>query len=402
MSVFTKEDLKRFQAESLDDKYQRTLAKVSEWFARWNDEVYVSFSGGKDSTVLADICARWCAIVNTPLYLVFVDTGLEYPEIRHHVKDFAQWLRDKYNIEVVLDILRPEMQFHEVIKRYGYPIISKEISECVSQGRSALERGDGVYNYRLLKLQGKALDKEGRPSLYNKQKYEPLLYTDFLCSHECCNVMKKKPAKQYAKHTGRKPITAQMAEESNLRTQQWLKNGCNGFKMKSPISNPMSFWTEQDVLQYIFEENLPIAPVYGEVVHIDNKFITTGCNRTGCMFCAFGCHLEKSPSRFEKLKETHPRQYEYCIGGGEYAWSAKIKTAKRWKIFDFKKSNGEKMTPEEIEEYVQTHSSDERYKFTKVWMPNKQGLGLGHVFDELNQLYGDNFVAYKGGNNERT
>ena len=120
------------------------------------------------------------------------------------------------------------------------------------------------------------------------------------------------------------------------------------------------------------------------------------------MFCAFGCHLEKSPSRFEQLKETHPRQYKYCIEGGEYFWSAKVKTAKRWKIFDFINDKGEKMTPEEIEEFVQTHSSDERYKFTKVWMPNKQGLGLGHVFDELNQLYGDNFVAYKGGNNERT
>jgi 3'-phosphoadenosine 5'-phosphosulfate sulfotransferase (PAPS reductase)/FAD synthetase len=403
MNVFTKEDLKRFQAESLDDKFQRTLAKVSEWYSRWNNEVYVSFSGGKDSTVLADICARWCKVANTPLYLAFVNTGLEYPEIRKHVEFFAQWLRDKYEIEVVLDILRPEMRFDEVIKKYGYPIISKEVSECVSQGRNALERDDGTSNYRLLKLQGKALDKEGRPSLFNRQKYEPLLYTDFLCSHQCCNVMKKKPAKQYAKQTGRKPITAQMAEESTLRTQQWLKNGCNGFNMASPISNPMSFWTEQDVLKYIQEENLPIAPVYGEIVEKGNKLATTGCERTGCMFCAFGCHLEKSPSRFVRLKETHPRQYEYCINGGGYSWTAKIKGAKRWRVFDFVKENNEKMTPEEIEEFVVAHRNDEKYKFTKVWMPNKQGLGLGHVFNELNKLYGDDFITYSGGDtDERT
>ena len=130
----------------------------------------------------------------------------------------------------------------------------------------------------------------------------------------------------------------------------------------------MSFWTEQDVLQYIKENDLPIASVYGEVVHevepdqlrledfgVENcgrdKLATTGCDRTGCIFCAFGCHLEKGESRFERLKKTHPRQYEYCIGGGEY---------------------------------------DE----DGLWKPNKQGLGMGHVFDELNKIYGEGFIRY--------
>ena len=61
-------------------------------------------------------------------------------------------------------------------------------------------------------------------------------------------------------------MTAQMASESKLRTQKWLQNGCNGFNLKQPISNPMSFWTEQDVLLYIYQNHLPIASVYGDVV----------------------------------------------------------------------------------------------------------------------------------------
>lgn len=103
--------------------------------------------------------------------------------------------------------------------------------------------------------------------------------------------------------------------------------GCNGFNMKIPTSNPMSFWTENDVLYYIKQNNLPICPVYGEVV-IDYESMgrcekqismgeyglieevpilkTTGCHRTGCVLCGFGCHLEKE-SRFERLKETHPK-----------------------------------------------------------------------------------------------
>lgn len=98
---------------------------------------------------------------------------------------------------------------------------------------------------------------------------------------------------------------------------------------------------------------IPIASVYGDIVYKDDgKLYTTGCNRTGCIFCAFGCHLEKEPSRFQRLKQTHPRQYEYCINGGAYG------------------DDG-------------------------IWKPNSEGLGMGHVFDELNELYGENFIKYK-------
>lgn len=388
MGVFTREDLKRFQAESLGDKFQRSLAKVGEWYQRWNNEVYVSFSGGKDSTVLADICARWCKITNAILYLVFVNTGLEYPEIRKHVEFFAQWLRDRYEIEVVLEIFRPEMRFDEVIQKYGYPLISKEISQSIYEGRGK----PSTRSYQKFVEGSKVASRwKGQFSL---AKWKPLLDSDIPIAHHCCGVMKKKPLKKYEKKTGRKPLIATLAEESRLRATEWMKHGCNAFDNVRPLSVPMSFWTEQDVLKYIRDESLPIASVYGEIVEQDGKLVTTGCERTGCMFCAFGCHLEKSPTRFERLKETHPRQYEYCIGGGEYAWSAKVKTSSKWRAFNFVKENGEKMSPDEIESFVETHRTDEKYMFSKVWVPNRQGLGMGHIFDELNYIYGEGFVRY--------
>lgn len=361
MSAFTKEDLRRFQAESLGDKKQRSFAKIGEWFSRWNNEVYVSFSGGKDSTVLADLCAKWCSIIGKPLYLVFVNTGLEYPEIQKHVKFFAQWLRDKYGIEVVLEILRPKMRFDEVIKTYGYPIISKEVSSDVEYARKGRQ-------WALYKFQGKNADGTDSKRKASNIRYAPIVDMDIKVSNKCCSVMKKAPAKKYEKETRRKPIIATLAEESSMRENAWLKNGCNAFNAQRATSQPMSFWTEQDVLQYIKQEKIPLASVYGDIVYEDSpeqmrledygiecgteRLTTTGCDRTGCIFCAFGCHLEKSPSRFERLKETHPRQYEYCIGGGEYD------------------ENG-------------------------VWKPNKQGLGMGHVFDELNKVYGEDFIKYK-------
>jgi 3'-phosphoadenosine 5'-phosphosulfate sulfotransferase (PAPS reductase)/FAD synthetase len=369
MSAFTKDDLKRFQAESLHQKFQRSLAKVAEWFARWNNEVYVSFSGGKDSTVLADICAKWCKVIGKPLYLVFVNTGLEYPEIQRFVKEYAQYLRDKYDIEVVLEILRPKMRFDEVIKKYGYPIISKDVSQAIFDARTQA-RKEGV-DVRQTRLYNRGFNPESDyckkyPS-YCRARYDSLFDTSFGISHRCCDEMKKKPSKQYEKTTGRKPILATMTSESRLRQTKWLQYGCNAFDAKRPNSAPMSFWTEQDVFQYIKEEQLPIASVYGEIVYAEDpeqmrfedygidcggkeKLRTTGCDRTGCIFCAFGCHLQKT-SNFQRLKQTHPRQYEYCIGGGEYD------------------ENG-------------------------VWKPNKQGLGMGHVFDELNKIYGEDFIKY--------
>ena len=171
---------------------------------------------------------------------------------------------------------------------------------------------------------------------YNKTKYTFYLDAPFNISDKCCKVMKKGPLHELNRKKGWKPITAQMADESRLRQSQWIKNGCNGFDMKSPVSNPMSFWTEQDVLQYIYERKLPICSVYGDVVEdyeteglLDGQITfddfredkilkTTGCKRTGCMLCGFGCHM-KDDTRFLQLKETHPKMYgllDVCKNNG--------------------------------------------------------------------------------------
>lgn len=285
----SKDELKLLQALPLDMKIVRTQQRIREWVEYYGENgVYVSFSGGKDSTVLLDIVRKMYPEIEA----VFVNTGLEYPEIQSFVKSFDN-----------VTILRPKMRFDEVIRKYGYPFIGKEVAECISQGKKALQTGK--YPYRLARLQGKALDKDGNKSIFNKEKYEPLLRIDFNISHYCCNVMKKKPVHDYSKTSSKVPITAQTAGESRLRTEQWLRNGCNGFNMKSPISNPMSFWTEQDILSYIKQNKLSIASVYGDIVYgekdgeqYDNlicdcgsKLCTTGCDRTGCIFCGFGAHL---------------------------------------------------------------------------------------------------------------
>jgi 3'-phosphoadenosine 5'-phosphosulfate sulfotransferase (PAPS reductase)/FAD synthetase len=81
--------------------------------------------------------------------------------------------------------------------------------------------------------------------------------------------MKKRPMKKYAKETGRVPIIATMANESRSRRATWLRMGCNAFSGKKPSSQPMSFWTEEDVLEYLYTYQIPYAPVYGEIIKTD-------------------------------------------------------------------------------------------------------------------------------------
>lgn len=324
---YTKEDLKIMQSWSLERKIQVTQTRIMEYRKHFDGKVYVSFSGGKDSTVLSDLTARIYSsdkIFNENKYglltLVFVNTGLEYPEIQKFVLYFSQWLRDTYDIEVNLEILYPKMNFIDVIKKYGYPVIGKEVSKAIYYARKGTDWGIRQIN---------GLNKDGTINDFRQRfvKYKFLLDALFECSSMCCNIMKKEPAKKYNKKSKKYPIIATTAEESSLRETNWLKNGCNSFDSKNPKSNPMSFWTEQDILKYIKDFNIPISPVYGDIVEENGqttlfedtcKLKTTGCDRTGCMYCMFGIMSEKEPNRFQRMKKTHPKQYEYCINGGHY------------------------------------------------------------------------------------
>ena len=226
---------------------------------------------------------------------MFSDTGLEYPEIREFVKtiDNIIWLKPKIN-------------FKDVIKKYGYPIISKEQSQYIYDYRHS--KPDS-HKFRDTRING---NKWGRGKISKKWLF--LLHAPFEISDKCCNIMKKNPFKSFEKENNLKPILGTMAEESSLRTMNYLRYGCNSFNTKRQTSNPLGFWTEQDILNYIVTYNISYASVYGDIIKNDeNKFITTKLTRTGCMFCMFGVHMEKEPNRFQRMKITHPKIYDYCM-----------------------------------------------------------------------------------------
>lgn len=380
----TKEDLRQRQALPLRAKVLMSQNRIREWYNHWGGDVAVSFSGGKDSTVLAHIVHD----IYPEVPLVFANTGLEYPEIQ----SFARKMGAVF--------VRPRMQFSEVISKYGYPIISKENAETIhgarviKNGSREQRKGAGTprkneqgtwLNWRRKALHGIPPFESG---LYNKQKWLPLARDgQFMISHYCCNVMKKEPLGKYQKEHELYPIVGTLAEESQRREQTWLRQGCNAFEGKSKTSQPMSFWLEQDVLQYILQEGLEICSVYGDIVEVEKdkdgyeyeslvpgcgELKCTQCDRTGCIFCGFGVHMDKGETRFQKLAKTHPRQYEYCMGGGQWVDNPAYDPVAP-KMDDFW----------------------ENWNPKKIWVPSKQGLGMKHVFDECNAMYGKNFIRYE-------
>ena len=273
-------------------KLHLTTRRIQEWYDNNDGMVYVSFSGGLDSTVLLHFVRE---VLGTDTPAVFSNTGLEYPELVEFVKTFDN-----------ITIIRPEIPFNRVVREYGYPIVSKETAMKVRK----LRHGNLSDRYRNYLLNGDERGKLGKLA----EKWKILLDAPFDTSEKCCDVMKKKPFKQYHKETGRYPYIGTTQDEGMMRERKYNKTGCNVYDGSTPRSQPLGFWTKQDVLRYAVENNLKIASVYGEIKQDCNgEYYTTGEQRTGCMFCGFGCHLERCPNRFQRMAKTHPKQYQYCM-----------------------------------------------------------------------------------------
>lgn len=247
----TIQELNTRQGWTLSQKIDHAVGTVEAFLSRTGKVPYVSFSGGKDSTVLLDIVRRF---VDRDIKAVFCNTGNEYPEI-------FRFVRSTENVTII----RPGITVKEVIGKYGFPLISKEQAHGIRQAKT-------TKSEKLLSIRLHGTDKtRGYTSGKIADRWQYLI---------------------------KQPLLGIMAGESDLRKRQYIRRGgCNSFQNNHIASYPISIWTDADIWAYLRKFKVPYCELYDK-----------GHTRTGCMFCGFGAHIEKI-SRFELLYDLHPKAY---------------------------------------------------------------------------------------------
>lgn len=276
--------LQSYRSQSLNSKIAQTEMLIKQAVQEFGlENVYISYSGGKDSTVLSHIAKN----IYPNILHIFANTTNEYPETIKHI----MWEKNvnKTNLIIVYpcDSNGNNWTFKKVVECYGYPMFSKRVSNAIRTYQHA----------RTPATKKHSIDYIDR----NFKKYKA--YINLPISDKCCDKLKKEPLRRKARELGLQcAILGILASESYQREKDWLEYGCNVFHQRADNqSRPLSFWTESDIDEYIKRYNVRIPALYN-----------MGYSRNGCMYCGFGVQQEpEGENRFQKLKQTHPKQYDY-------------------------------------------------------------------------------------------
>lgn len=166
-------ELLMLQSLPLEVKVEKSKARIREWYEHWDGQVYVAFSGGKDSTVLKHLVDS----IYEGVPAVYINTGLDLPEVR----SFA--LRQKNAVRI-----DPRLRFAEIVEKYGYPVVSKEQAQYIYEYRRSKSE-----SFRRYRWEGVGERRSGKIA----ERWKYLVDAPFPVSHLCCHYLKKEPAMRY-------------------------------------------------------------------------------------------------------------------------------------------------------------------------------------------------------------
>ena len=268
---------------------QDRLGVIRQTNAIYNllDNSYLSFSGGKDSTILHYLLD--IALPNNNIPRVYIDTGIEYRAIREFVMSLAE--HDERFV-----IIKPSKPIKQVLETYGYPFKSKEHSLRVEQYNEGKNS-----NYIQKYISG--IDKKGKPTSFACPKL--LLYQfenkgAYNYSNKCCLKLKKEPAKKWAKANNKTIIlTGMRKEEGGNRARLGCiitdKNG------KLQKFHPLIVVDEEWENEFIKHNNIKLCKLYYEPFNF---------KRTGCVGCPFSLTLENDLQIMEKFLPSERKMCE--------------------------------------------------------------------------------------------
>lgn len=315
---------------SYEDKIDVATSRVLEWTETCADAGmnYAVSVGGLDSIVL----------------LIFVRKILGSCD-GISVSSLEDVSIQRVHKELGVKIIKPDMNFVEVLNTYGFPVLSKQLAGKIEHLQIPREEADQrklYYNHALMtgetgpwggfvysesmKLDDEILElfgghyAEDRPDLCCK-------CAPFKVSDRCCELMKEAPSRRYQQEHKIYPFLGLMQIEGGQRRFSLRKYGCNYVGKDTVRSCPFNYFSRQDLLTLALDLKAPVPEIYGEIVKgKDGKLRTTKAQRTGCNMCGFGIHLESRPHRFDRLRERNPKYWDFLMyhavkdETGEYGW----------------------------------------------------------------------------------
>lgn len=278
-------------------KITKAMERIESLFYETNGKCYISFSGGKDSTVilaLIKMCESIYTIPKNAIPAVFSNTGIELGA----TVEFVMWVKENWYENV--QIIRPEKSFHWIITNKGKPIKSKMKSENIK--RYQKNRNEKTQSF--LHLVGLAENSYSKKKLADKDMHMVHPKFDIKVSNDCCEILKKKPFEKYHKENGIKGyMLGERMSEGGARqmvAEKILEKGgkiCTRTKGDYIIKLPIIDWTDEDIDEFIKEYNVPLSKAYTE----------QGYERTGCFMCPFSLQIDKN---LHKLYEYEPNRYK--------------------------------------------------------------------------------------------
>lgn len=268
----------------LSQKILLSKSRIRDFYDHFDGQVFLCFSGGKDSQVLGEIIREMSGGYRD-IEFVFFNTHNEHPSVREIV--------DRYGATVVDVPTTPA----EVVREYGYPLFNKEIAKFIYdiQRNVPYTNDPNAKNAKLI--------------AQISEKYADFINSPLRISHKCCDILKKLPSLEFSRRTGKHPILATLAVESHMRFIQYLNHGCNSFEGKIQ-STPLGFWSSANILEFVAQRNMKLAKVYKQGISHglfgSGQCKLYGATQTGCMFCGFGKGVDFA---YKVLKAKCPEYY---------------------------------------------------------------------------------------------
>lgn len=265
---------------------QDRLQKIQQIIRKYGEEnFYISFSGGKDSTVLSALVDM--ALPKNQIPRVYANTGIEFNMIRDFVFDMA-----KTDARVI--IIKPSVPIKPMLENVGYPFKSKEHSLYVSEYQRMGEKSGEYKRYMFPEEKRK---RYGCPKIL---RYQFTPGFNLKISKKCCDELKKKPLKKWMKENDKTfCITGMIREEGGSR------NNISCINLKQKKFHPLAPVTKEWEEWFISEYNIQICDIYYPPYNFD---------RTGCKGCPFNIHIQRELDTLDKYFPAERKQCELIWG----------------------------------------------------------------------------------------